>query len=178
MSEWSKQHTDTAGGGESMDAPPSILRASRSVPSFTALHDHCFSHDFNDGLEMLSDEPTQEGHEEPLNDDANHVYEEPLRDNSNQRNPPMRRAVSFSNLNSIHRIQSREDLLDHKNDMWFGSNDISQFAQTEISRRRKIGNTSMSMLCSSVPHYDDDDDDDDVDMDFKFTSPAQPPPHG
>jgi hypothetical protein len=165
-----------------MEAPPSILRASRSAPSLTALHDACLSLDFDDNLEMLASaaaggEPMQEGHEEPLKDGASQVYEVPLRDDANQRNPSLRRAVSFSNLNSIHRIQSREDLLDHKSDIWFGSSDISQFAQSEISRRRKIGNTSMSMLCSSVPHYDDDDDDDD-DMDFKFMSPTEPPPRG
>jgi hypothetical protein len=119
-----------------------------------ALHDACFSLDFDNNLEMLASEaaggkPMQEGHEELLNDDASQVYEVPLRDDANQRKSPLRRAVSFYNLNSIHCIQLRQDLLDHKSDIWFGLSDISQFAQSKISHRRKIGNTSMS-YCSAI----------------------------
>jgi hypothetical protein len=37
-----------------MEAPPSILCASRSAPLVMALHDACFSLDFDDNLEMLA----------------------------------------------------------------------------------------------------------------------------
>jgi hypothetical protein len=76
-----------------------------------ALHDACFSLNFDDNLEMLALEaaggkPMHEDHEELLNDGASQVYEVRLRDDANQRKSPLRRAVSFYNLNSIHRIPS------------------------------------------------------------------------
>lgn len=161
---------------------PSILRNSRSAPSLTALNDDCNRHGGDDGALKLA---AVIEHGEPIHE----VYEVPLRPD-NQIQSSMRRAVSFSTLTSIHRIQSREDLSDHKQDMWFGSKDISQFAHDELSRRRDLGITSTGMLCSSVPYDDDDDDEEDYNdfeedyndfdenMDFQFVSPEQPPPRG
>jgi hypothetical protein len=103
-------------------------------------------------------------------DPMQEIYEVPLR-SDNRMQSSRRRAVSLSSLTSIHRIQSREDLLDLKQDMWFGSNDISQFAHDELSRHRDLGITSTGMLCSSIPYEDDDNDDEEDYNDFD----EQPP---
>ena len=156
-----------------MSIIPSILRNSRSAPSLTTLNDECNKHGHDVGA--LKRASVIE-HGEPMPE----VYEVPLR-SDDQMQSSMRRVVSFSTLTSIHRIHSRDDLLDFKQDMWFGSKDISQFAQDELSRRRDLGITSTRMLCSSVP-YDDDDKGDynhfDENVDFQFTSPVQLPPRG
>jgi hypothetical protein len=121
---------------------PSILCNSHSVLSLTALNDDCNRHSSDDGALKLAavierDEPMQE------------VYEVPLR-SDNKMQSSMCRAVSFLTLASIHQIQSREDLLDLKQDMWFGSNDISQFAHDELSRHRNLGITSTDIYRDAV----------------------------
>jgi hypothetical protein len=175
MSECPKQHTEQPGENSRTSVIPSILRSSRSAPSLTALNDNCCRHGGDDGALKRP----------AVIEQMPEVYEVPLR-SDDQIQSSMHRAVSFSTFTSIHRIHSREDLLDFKKDMWFGSKDISMFAQDELSRRRDLGITSTGMLCSSVPYDDDEEEEEeeedythfDENMDFEFTSPAQLPPRG
>mmetsp|Transcript_8772 Transcript_8772/g.12423 ORF Transcript_8772/g.12423 Transcript_8772/m.12423 type:complete len:201 (+) Transcript_8772:110-712(+) len=84
----------------------------------------------------------------------------------------MKKVVSFSTFNNLHKIPSRHELnlISDKSDIWYEKRDVSTFARNELSRRQNMGITSTGMLCSSVPCYDDDDDhdSDDEDMGVSF----------
>jgi hypothetical protein len=82
----------------------------------------------------------------------------------------MKKVVSFSTFNNLHKIPSRHELnlISDKADIWYEKRDVTTFARNELSRRQNMGITSTGMLCSSVPCYDDDDDDDDDDMGVSF----------
>lgn len=84
----------------------------------------------------------------------------------------MKKSVSFSSFNSMKRVPSLLDLLpesSNKDEIWFGRNEFSKFAQAEMSRRGSMGITSTSALDSSVPQNDivfpDNDENDDDDSD-------------
>mmetsp|Transcript_29353 Transcript_29353/g.41071 ORF Transcript_29353/g.41071 Transcript_29353/m.41071 type:complete len:190 (+) Transcript_29353:411-980(+) len=82
----------------------------------------------------------------------------------------MKKVVSFSTFNNLHRIPSRHEFISEKADIWYEKRDVTNFARNELTRRQNMGITSTGMLCSSVPCYDDDDDhdDDDEDMGVSF----------
>lgn len=177
----SKKVDGSHDGGDRVPCPPappvqqrssivkSQLRHAHSAPSLTALNYNTYQDD---------DDEVMEEYVMPLRDEND-------RDEQSQE-PKMRRSVSFSNLGleQVRHIESRENLLERKGEIWFGLEDIREFAKEEISRRRDMGMSSTSMLCSTVPAFDDDDDDDDHEMEeakkathgFHFSSPTDTPP--
>eukprot|EP00546_Thalassionema_frauenfeldii_P014453 CAMPEP_0178920168 /NCGR_PEP_ID=MMETSP0786-20121207/14854_1 /TAXON_ID=186022 /ORGANISM="Thalassionema frauenfeldii, Strain CCMP 1798" /LENGTH=147 /DNA_ID=CAMNT_0020594203 /DNA_START=151 /DNA_END=594 /DNA_ORIENTATION=- len=85
-------------------------------------------------------------------------------DGKNSAKGNMKKSVSFSTLNKMEKIPSRVELLEmcDKETIWFEKEDITRFAQEELSRRSSLGCDSTKALDSSVPDDDIDNLSDDM----------------
>lgn len=100
------------------------------------------------------------------NSDAPSIKEEklvPIVDRDDVKSS-VKKSVSFSTLNKMERIPSRVELLEmcDKETIWFEKEDITRFAQEELSRRSSLGCDSTKALDSSVPDDDIDNLSDDM----------------